>query len=76
MTNLIHLPITEEGFDVLLVNAIQRPASVKDLTDEQLLILVQVVETVATQPGGARIAEAVDGWREFVAAVEREFEAR
>jgi hypothetical protein len=72
----IHLPITEDGLDNLLVRVYGQGCSPSKLTDTELLIMVEVIELADSSDTGRVLMDKVDNYREISAGILAELENR
>ena len=65
-----HLPMSQDAFDNLLTAVFRHGTPVASLSDDELLTLALMGDTVAASPKGASLADQVDGWATVMAAVD------
>jgi hypothetical protein len=75
---MIHLPITEKAFSALLLRAFAEGQAMptSTMTDDELLILAEVIETADASATGRLLAARCPQWAERSAAILAELACR
>jgi hypothetical protein len=77
-----HLPVTETQFDALMFRVVRAIRIEGDerfaqaLTDDELLVLSELNETIESSDEGRALAANLRGWPTVIACVEAEIENR